>query len=241
LPSNDQPGTPRDRDELLDDVYGRARRLWYQRRVLPVGAAVVALAALLTGPVLLRESDSSRQIAATDEPTTTDVLPTTTLLALEQQTTTIAAAAPVAPSKTHGAAIATTSTTAGPSPQGPPDGSLESASGKVQGQQASYCWNAHNPDGTTSGFCADTTEPDPDDVLAVRRGEMLALRYATEAQPREVHGWIRTSRGADEFSVPDANPAQFAADFAPGTYTIWFSSLWADGDGSHWFKISVTE
>jgi hypothetical protein len=241
LPSSDQPRTPRDRDELLDDVYGRARRLWYQRRVLPVGAAIVALAALLTAPVLLRDSDGGRQIAATDEPTTVvDETTTTEAAFIEETTTTLDTAATALPVPTTTRPRGSTTTTPS-SHQGPPDGTLESADGKVDGQQGSYCWRTQNADGTSTGLCADTAEPEPRDVLTVRRGEQLTLRYGTNGQPREVHGWIQRSDAGEEFAVPDANPARFQVDCPPGTYTIWFSSLWAEGDGSHWFRVTVRE
>jgi hypothetical protein len=85
---------PRTRDELLDHVYGRARQLWWQRRVAPVVAASIVLVGLVSAPVLFRDgAGKPRKVAAIDQPTTTTEVEetTTTLLpGLDESTSTTA-------------------------------------------------------------------------------------------------------------------------------------------------------
>jgi hypothetical protein len=82
--------TGSERDELLDRVYGRARQLWWQRRVAPVVAASLVLLGLVTAPVLLRDGGRApRKVAAIDQPTTTVEDTTTTTTAEEAAPTTV--------------------------------------------------------------------------------------------------------------------------------------------------------
>jgi hypothetical protein len=91
---------PSDRDQLLDRVYRRADHLWWRRRGLAVGAALLVVV-IATLPFALRDSDTGRIHVATEpvpevttttttepEVTTTELTagPTTTALVCRNST-----------------------------------------------------------------------------------------------------------------------------------------------------------
>jgi len=101
---------PRTREELLGDVYGRARQLWWRRRVLPGFASVLVLLALAMVPVVTRAGEDHRTVAAVNQPpesTTTFAEPTTTT-----EVAPVPAVAPTTPPPTTAKPRPTTTTTA---------------------------------------------------------------------------------------------------------------------------------
>jgi hypothetical protein len=88
----DPDGGDRDRDELLDHVYARARRLWWRRRSMVAGATAFALLAVAVPVLINSENDSDdRRVAAVDAQDSTTSVPTS--VAPETTTTTTVDAA----------------------------------------------------------------------------------------------------------------------------------------------------
>jgi hypothetical protein len=81
---------PSDRDALLDRVYARANRLWWQRRALPAGAAaLVLLTAVAVVPRVTDDGPHHLRVATggVAQESTTTALPTTTVTAGATSTT----------------------------------------------------------------------------------------------------------------------------------------------------------
>jgi Ca2+-binding RTX toxin-like protein len=95
------------------------------------------------------------------------------------------------------------------------------------------------------GVCGDRFDPiDPAVSLNVQTGELLTLRFDRPISPTRVTVF-RSDRPAFPFptvnalEVPPANPTQFRADLAPGTYFLFVSTTWAQGHASYVFEITV--
>lgn len=143
-------------------------------------------------------------------------------------------------STTAPASSTTTTTTGGSGGTGrPPAATLASAAGQVTALQGSYCWR--QPNGM-SAICADTFFLDPSDVLTVRQGETLRLRFQTAAAPTDVtiqrferpNGPILGT-----LTAPAGNPASFRADLPTGVWILVASTDWDEGDATYYFKVDV--
>lgn len=122
----------------------------------------------------------------------------------------------------------------------PPDAFLGSASGEVRGEIQMSCWRE-----PPLFVCSDRFQPiDPAVSLTVQTGELLTLRFDRPISPTRVTVF-RSDRPAFPFptvnalEVPAANPTQFRADLAPGTYFLSVSTLWEQGDATYVFEITV--
>jgi transposase InsO family protein len=92
-------------------------------------------------------------------------------------------------------------------------------------------------------ICADTVFLDPEEVLSVRQGEILTLRFGTTMSPTEV-SLQRFDRPngepAQTVVLPPSNPSRFAADLPPGVWILVPFTRWAQGDATYFFKVEVT-
>lgn len=206
-------------------------------------AVPVALIALVSGPVVLRDDDGSRNIAATDQPTTT-VEETTTTTAVEVAPTTVVEAPTTTAARTTTTAVPLPPVDFRPDPTKPPRAALRSHAGEVEAAGGSNCWSQPPaPDGTVASVCVDVDgQPYSDAVLPVRNGERVTLRYATDEQPRELFVVVKDSDEGDGVAIPvdRANPTTFVINLPPGPHRLQFSANWAQGDSNHGVKISVS-
>jgi hypothetical protein len=235
--------TGSDRDKLLDHVYSRARRLWWQRRAAPLLGATVVLTALVAIPVMARDSGGEHRLETVadpeEAPTTTIEETTSTTVALISATTTTLAPSP-------------TSTTSPPrplppvdlqpDPSRPPRAALRSSAGEVEGTAGSFCWSTQNTDGTGQGVCGDTDALDPDVALPVQRGERVTLRFATDEAPGELLAFVADKDDPATwraFAIPTQNPSEFVLDLPRGTHRLSFQARWEHGDSTTYFKVEV--
>ncbi|MDQ4089057.1 MAG: hypothetical protein M3163_01950 [Actinomycetota bacterium] len=137
----------------------------------------------------------------------------------------------------------------------PPDAFLASSYGEVRGELRAYCWPESSPTGTEATVCADRFGPiDPAVALTVETGGGLTLRFDRPISPTSITVQVRESPnswgsppGSDPihtFGVQPGNPAEFRADFAPGTYFLTVFTTWGEGDERYGdavyeFEISV--
>ena len=132
--------------------------------------------------------------------------------------------------------MATTTTTTQPvttADADPPGAFLAGASGEVRGELGSYCWS---PPGGTAGRCVDKIALPTGPTLTVARGETLTLRFGTGLP---LSGLTVQNDGA-ELAVSQANPAQFRADLAPGSYQLLVSARFSAGSAGYGFRLRVT-
>lgn len=211
-----------------------------------IGAVAVALVIAAVAAIALGSDDSEpRQLAVRagtttssgPETTTTSVDETTTTtsgIAINEDTTTTTRRRTAATTVTT--APSTTPTTARTSLTSPPGSTMRSSDGEVAGERGSYCWQ-----GDGQGLCADSAEIDPAQMLRVRQGSALELRWGIEEQPVSVQA--KYTQGAQWVDVtpapPTANPSSFTPTFAPGTYRIAVFSQWSRGDVTHYYKVEV--
>lgn len=138
-------------------------------------------------------------------------------------------------SSTTSSTVSPTTTTTAPmvTDADPPAAILSGTSGEVRGELGSFCWA---PPGGTAGRCVDKFSPPVGPTLTVRRGETLALRFATGLVLTELE--VRVDGVA--LVAPMANPSRIQADLASGTYQILVSPRFSAGSASYGFRLVVT-
>lgn len=142
-------------------------------------------------------------------------------------------------STTAPASSTTTTTAVSGGTDRPPMATLASAAGEVTALQGSYCWTRP---GSMTGICADTTFLDPTDVLAVRQGETLSLRFQAATAPTSITLRRFDRPGTEELQTltpPAANPSRFQADLPTGVWILVAFTDWAQGDATYFFKVDV--
>jgi hypothetical protein len=126
----------------------------------------------------------------------------------------------------------------------PPGAVLSGSKGQVAGDQGSYCW-AGGPG--RPAVCRDSVFLDPAAALNVTRGELLTLRFGTEAAPSELmlyrHDQLDGHRqpvfAGTASSLTASNPSTVRADFPEGTFWLVVASKWSQGSSVTFFKVNV--
>ena len=93
-----------------------------------------------------------------------------------------------------------------------------------------------------TSLCADTTFLEPTEVLAVRQGEPLSLRFQTTTSPTSisVQRFDRPNGPAlERLTVPAGNPARFGAELPAGVWILVAFTDWDEGDSSYFFEVDV--
>lgn len=219
---------------------------WWRRPAVLGGIAGALVLLAIAAIVLGSDESEPRQLAVragtttTSEPetTTTSVEETTTTTAEGSTTTTARRTATTRSPATTRAPAQTPTTARRATLAEPPVATMRSGDGAMAGARGSYCWQT---DGR--GLCSDSGDIDPPQALRVRQGTSVEIAWTIDEQPSQVSAKYKAGESDPwvDFNppLPNANPTQFAATFAPGTYRIAVFSVWSQGDVVHFFKIDV--